>query len=66
MRSPWKIPCATPASGAWSLWTMSHPTQIKDEGEEENQKFSGGLRGADGAKGRNEIHEGIKKCEGVK
>ena len=27
MRSPWKIPCATPASGAWSAWTMSHPTQ---------------------------------------
>ena len=23
MRSPWKIPSATPASGAWSLWTMS-------------------------------------------
>ena len=23
-----KIPCATPASGAWSLWTMSHPTHL--------------------------------------
>ena len=23
MRSPWKIPCATPASGAWSLWTVN-------------------------------------------
>ena len=23
--SPSKIPCATPAWGAWSLWTMSHP-----------------------------------------
>ena len=22
-------PCATPASGAWSAWTMSHPTQMK-------------------------------------
>ena len=21
-------PCATPPSGAWSAWTMSHPTQI--------------------------------------
>ena len=28
MRSPWKIPCATPAWGAWSLWTMSHPSQF--------------------------------------
>ena len=28
MRSPWKIPCATPASGAWSLWTMSIPSQV--------------------------------------
>ena len=27
-RIPWKIPCATPASGAWSLWTVSHPTQV--------------------------------------
>ena len=27
MRSPWKIPCATPAWGAWSLWTMSHPSE---------------------------------------
>ena len=27
MRSPLKIPCATPAWGAWSLWTMSHPSQ---------------------------------------
>ena len=26
-RIPWKIPCATPLSGAWSAWTMSHPTQ---------------------------------------
>ena len=25
-RIPWKIPCATPSSGAWSAWTMSHPT----------------------------------------
>ena len=25
--SPSKIPCATPAWGAWSLWTMSHPSQ---------------------------------------
>ena len=24
--SPSKIPCATPAWGAWSLWTMSHPS----------------------------------------
>ena len=24
MRSPLKIPCATPAWGAWSLWTTSH------------------------------------------
>ena len=23
-----KIPCATPASGAWSLWTMSIPSQV--------------------------------------
>ena len=30
MRIPWKIPCATPASGAWSAWTMSHPTQLKE------------------------------------
>ena len=28
VRSPWKIPCATPAWGAWSLWTMSHPSQV--------------------------------------
>ena len=28
MRSPWKIPCATPGWGAWSLWTMSHPSQV--------------------------------------
>ena len=28
MRSPLKIPCATPAWGAWSLWTMSHPSQV--------------------------------------
>ena len=27
MRCPWKIPCATPAWGAWSLWTMSHSSQ---------------------------------------
>ena len=26
-RIPWKIPCATPASGGWSAWTLSHPTQ---------------------------------------
>ena len=26
-RIPWKIPSATPASGAWSAWTMSHPSQ---------------------------------------
>ena len=26
MRSPLKIPCATPAWGAWSLLTMSHPS----------------------------------------
>ena len=26
MRSPLKIRCATPAWGAWSLWTMSHPS----------------------------------------
>ena len=25
------IPCATPASGAWSLWTMSHPTQFHQQ-----------------------------------
>ena len=24
-RIPWKISCATPDSGAWSAWTMSHP-----------------------------------------
>ena len=29
-RIPWKIPCATPASGAWSAWTMSHPTLFPD------------------------------------
>ena len=28
MRSPLKIPCATPAWGAWSLWTMSHPSHF--------------------------------------
>ena len=28
MRSPLKIPCATPAWGAWSLWNMSHPSQV--------------------------------------
>ena len=28
MRSPWKIHCATPAWGAWSLWTMSHPSHV--------------------------------------
>ena len=39
--------------------------EIKDKGEEENQKFRGGKKGADSAKGRNEIHEG-RKCEGVK
>ena len=27
--------------------------RIKDKGEEENQKFRGGIKGADGAKGRN-------------
>ena len=26
--SPSKIPCATPAWGAWSLWTMSHTSQV--------------------------------------
>ena len=26
--SPSKIPCATPAWGAWSLWTMSLPSQV--------------------------------------
>ena len=26
--TPWMIPCATPPSGAWSAWTMSHPSQI--------------------------------------
>ena len=26
-RIPWKIRCATPVLGAWSAWTMSHPTQ---------------------------------------
>ena len=30
-RIPWKIPCATPASGAWSAWTMSHPTQFMSQ-----------------------------------
>ena len=29
-RIPWKIPCATPASGAWLAWTMSHPTQCEN------------------------------------
>ena len=24
------IPCATPLSGAWSVWTMLHPTQSED------------------------------------
>ena len=28
MRSPLKIPCATPAWGAWSLWTVSQPSQV--------------------------------------
>ena len=23
-----EIPCATPAWGAWSLWTMSHPSHF--------------------------------------
>ena len=31
MRSPWKISCATPAWGAWSLWTMSHSSQRQFE-----------------------------------
>ena len=35
MRSPWKIPCATPASGAWSLWTMSHPSHMKQRFQSE-------------------------------
>ena len=39
--------------------------RIKDKGEEENQKLRGGIKGADSAKGRNEIHEG-RECEGVK
>ena len=26
MRCPWKIPCATPAWGAWSLWICHTPT----------------------------------------
>ena len=39
MRSPWKIPCATPASGAWSLWTMSHPKQIVSQ-ERESRPIS--------------------------
>ena len=34
MRSPLKIPCATPAWGAWSLWTMSHPSHVHDENHE--------------------------------
>ena len=34
--------------------------RIKDKAKEENQKFRGGLRDADSAKGRNEIHEGEK------
>ena len=29
-RIPWKIPCATSASGAWSAWTMSHPTHEEE------------------------------------
>ena len=29
MRCPWKIPCATPAWGAWSLLTMSHPSRTE-------------------------------------
>ena len=28
--SPTKISCATPAWGAWSLWTMSHSSQFKN------------------------------------
>ena len=28
-RIPWKIPCVTPASGVWSAWTLSHPTQFE-------------------------------------
>ena len=39
--------------------------RIKDKGEEENQKLRGGIKGADSAKGRNEIHE-ERKREGVK
>ena len=34
MRSPLKIPCATPAWGAWSLWTMSHPSQNVHKAEQ--------------------------------
>ena len=30
MRCPCKIPCATPAWGAWSLLTMSHPSQTSE------------------------------------
>ena len=26
--TPWMTPCETPLSGAWSAWTMSHPTQV--------------------------------------
>ena len=33
---------------------------MKDKAKEQNQKFRGGIRGADSAKGRNEIHEGRK------
>ena len=30
MRCPCQTPCATPAWGAWSLPTTSHPSQNKD------------------------------------
>ena len=39
--------------------------RIKDNAKEENQKFRRGLRGADSAKGRNEIQRG-ERNEGVK
>ena len=38
MRSPLKIPCATPAWGAWSLWTMSHPSQKGHTHKDTRQK----------------------------
>ena len=35
-----KIPCATPSWGAWSLWTMSHPSHYEKEMEASRRWFS--------------------------